>query len=69
MEEPRIGVFICRCGGNISNWVDVEAVAEAVKGEENVVFVTVDTYMCSAPSQQMIKNKAVSYTHLTLPTN
>ncbi len=61
MEEPRIGVFICRCGGNISNWVDVEAVAEAVKGEENVVFTTVDTYMCSAPSQKMIQDKIKEY--------
>ena len=27
----RIGVYICHCGGNISDYVDVEAVREAVR--------------------------------------
>jgi heterodisulfide reductase subunit A-like polyferredoxin len=30
-EEPRIGVFICRCGINIANVVDVPAVVEHVR--------------------------------------
>ena len=29
-EEPRIGVYICHCGGNISDTVDVEKVRETV---------------------------------------
>ena len=28
MEEPRIGVYICQCGVNIADVVDVQAVVE-----------------------------------------
>ena len=28
-EEVKIGVYVCHCGGNISDKVDVEQVAEA----------------------------------------
>ncbi len=28
--EPRIGVFICHCGGNIGNTIDVESVKTAI---------------------------------------
>lgn len=61
MEEPRIGVFVCKCGGNISNWVDVNTVADDAKKEKNVVFTTVETYVCSAPSQQLIQEKIKEY--------
>ena len=30
-ESLRIGVYVCRCGGNISDVVDTEAVVEAAK--------------------------------------
>ena len=29
--QRRIGVYICHCGGNISDYVDVDAVREALK--------------------------------------
>jgi heterodisulfide reductase subunit A len=29
--ERKLGVYICYCGGIISDYVDVEKVAEAVK--------------------------------------
>ena len=29
VAPPRIGVYVCHCGGNISDVVDVEKVAEA----------------------------------------
>jgi heterodisulfide reductase subunit A len=32
----RIGVYVCHCGGNISDVVDVEAVADGVGGSEEV---------------------------------
>ncbi len=54
----KIGVFICHCGGNISNVVDVEAVAEAVGKVPEVAFSTTYDYMCSAPGQDLIKEKA-----------
>ena len=36
-EERRIGVYICHCGGNISDYVDVAAVRDALKDEPGVV--------------------------------
>ena len=36
-EERRIGVYICHCGGNISDYVDVAAVRDALKDEPGVL--------------------------------
>jgi len=52
----RIGVFVCWCGSNIAATVDVKRVAEAVRGEQNVVFSTDYQYMCSEAGQSIIKN-------------
>ena len=53
-EAPRIGVYVCQCGGNISDVVDVEAVLAAVKGMAGVITAKLDTFMCSDPGQAMI---------------
>ena len=36
----KIGVFVCWCGSNIAATVDVDAVAEAMKSEPNVVYLS-----------------------------
>lgn len=51
-EEPRIGVFICRCGINIANVVDVPAVVEHVKRLPNVVFADEKLFTCSQDTQE-----------------
>ena len=48
----KIGVFVCWCGSNIAATVDVDAVAEAMKSEPNVVYSTNYQYMCSAAGQK-----------------
>ena len=53
--EPRIGVYICHCGTNISNTVDVAAVAEFAKSLPGVVVARDYKYMCSDPGQELIK--------------
>lgn len=55
MEQPRIGVYVCECGINISATVDVEAVAEMARSLPGVVVSRVYKYMCSEPGQQMIQ--------------
>jgi heterodisulfide reductase subunit A len=50
--ERRIGVYVCHCGGNISDYVDVEAVVNAVKGEPGVVVAKTAMFACSDASQQ-----------------
>jgi len=55
MKEPRIGVYICECGINISATVDVEAVAEMADTLPGVTVARVYKYMCSEPGQEMIQ--------------
>ena len=54
-EEPRIGVFVCHCGINISSTVEIDKVVEAVKGLPGVVYVTNTLYACAQDSQEMLK--------------
>jgi heterodisulfide reductase subunit A len=54
-ENPkarRIGVYVCHCGGNISDYVDVQAVVDAVKDEPGVVVAKHTVFACSDASQQ-----------------
>lgn len=53
-EEPRVGVYICHCGGNISNYVDVKKVVEAVKNYPGVVVAKDYVFMCSDTGQSLI---------------
>lgn len=55
-DKLRIGVYICRCGGNISDVVDVERVAETVRLIPGVAAAKVHTFVCSDPGQQTISN-------------
>lgn len=43
----RLGVYICHCGGNISDYVDVEEVRKAVEHEEGVVLAKTTMFACS----------------------
>jgi heterodisulfide reductase subunit A len=51
---PKIGIFVCECGGNIGNVVDVKTVIEAAKNWEAVAVAKQNEYMCSKPAQEMI---------------
>ena len=50
-DDPRIGVFVCKCGVNIANVVDVEAVVEYVKTLPNVVYADTNMFSCSTDTQ------------------
>jgi heterodisulfide reductase subunit A len=54
VAEPRIGVFICSCGTNISHVVDTEAVREHALTLPGVKAARTYRYMCSNPGQEMI---------------
>jgi heterodisulfide reductase subunit A len=56
MEEPRIGVYICECGINISATVDVPAVVEMAAGLPGVAVARQYKYTCSEPGQMMIQD-------------
>ncbi|HUU04833.1 MAG TPA: CoB--CoM heterodisulfide reductase iron-sulfur subunit A family protein [Patescibacteria group bacterium] len=53
MENKRkIGVYICHCGGNISDHVDVEAVRKQVEKQYGVTVAKTSLFTCSDASQQ-----------------
>jgi len=52
----KIGVFVCHCGLNIKETVDVVEVARTVKEQnKEVVFAQDYIFMCSDPGQNLIK--------------
>lgn len=51
-EERRIGVYLCHCGGNISDYVDVAKVRDALKDEPDVVISETKLFACSDGTQQ-----------------
>ena len=54
-EEPRIGVYTCYCGGNISDYVDCDGVADALGNLPNVIVSRTDMSMCSDAGQAMVE--------------
>ena len=53
-DTPRVGVYICHCGGNISDVVDVQLVTAQAAELPNVVVARNDVFMCSDPGQNLI---------------
>ena len=53
-SERKVGVYVCRCGGNISDHVDVEKVCEQASKIPGVVVARQDMFMCSDPGQDLI---------------
>ena len=53
-SEPKVGVYICYCGGNISDHVDVEKVCENAKKIPGVAIARTNMFMCSDPGQELI---------------
>lgn len=53
--QRRIGVYVCHCGGNISDYVDVEKVVEDIRDGGDVVVSRTTMFACSEASQQDIE--------------
>ena len=52
--KPKIGVYVCHCGMNISPKVDVESVTSFAKGLPHVHVAKEYKFMCSSPGQELI---------------
>jgi heterodisulfide reductase subunit A len=57
MTQRRLGVFICYCGGNISDYVDVEKVRNVVENEPSVIIAKTNMFTCSDAAQQEMINE------------
>lgn len=56
MSKKKIGVYVCHCGGNISDYVDIEKVKAAVKDEADVYLVKNTLFACADSSQKEMVN-------------
>ena len=48
----KLGVYICHCGGNISDYVDVEKVKAAVEDDKGVFLARTTMFACSDATQK-----------------
>lgn len=56
-KKERIGVYICHCGGNISDYVDVTQARDLAKSEEGVIISKNVMFACADSNQkEMIKD-------------
>lgn len=53
-EEPRIGIFVCHCGANISAVVNVPETVEYCKTLPNVVYAQNQVFSCATNSAKEI---------------
>src|SRR3989304_10286538 len=53
-KTTKIGIFVCECGGNIGDVVDVKSVVDTTKNWEGVVTTKYNKYLFSKPAQEMI---------------
>ncbi|MCX8168677.1 MAG: hydrogenase iron-sulfur subunit [Candidatus Methanomethylicia archaeon] len=61
MADVRIGVYVCHCGGNISNVVKINDVLNAVKDVEGVVVIKDNEHVCSEVGQKEIQEDIEKY--------
>ena len=54
-EEPRVGVFVCRCYPSIAGIVDTDALADFAAGLPGVVHVETMDYACLEEGQEQIR--------------
>ncbi len=54
-QEPRVGVFVCNCGINISGTIDVPKVVDYASKLPNVVYTGENLFTCSQDAQDGIK--------------
>ena len=54
LRGRKIGVYVCQCGGNIGDFVDVDKVVAAVEHDPDVVVVRSAMFTCSDSTQQQI---------------
>ena len=57
----RIGVFVCWCGSNIAEKVDIASVVLAAKDEADVVFSADYQYLCSQSGQSIVRDAILEH--------
>jgi heterodisulfide reductase subunit A len=55
--DVRIGVYVCKCGPNIGDVVDVDAIVSDVKSMEGVVTAKSHNLLCAEDGQEFLKEE------------
>lgn len=55
-EDLKVGVFICRCGGNISDIIDIERVKDSINADVIEDYVN----LCSINGRKIIRDKIIN---------
>lgn len=50
--KKKVGVYICHCGGNISDYVDVDKVRQAVEKDDGVFLAKTTMFACADSNQK-----------------
>ncbi len=50
--KKKIGVYICHCGGNISDYVDVKKVRQEIEKEEGIALAKTTMFACADSNQK-----------------
>ena len=56
----KIGVYICHCGGNISDYVDVEKVKQAIENDEDVALAKTTIFACADSNQKIMVDDIIT---------
>src|SRR3989339_996874 len=49
--KKELGIYICACGGNISDYVDIEKVKDSIKDEDCVILAKTTMFACGDSNQ------------------
>jgi coenzyme F420-reducing hydrogenase delta subunit/ferredoxin len=52
--NPKIGVFVCRCGGDIDNNINTDEIVSSVRKEPGVIHSSINDFLCSKNSREML---------------
>lgn len=56
-EKHKIGVFLCHCGGNISDVLDMDKIEEELSKNDEVVSIKHHQNLCSLEGRKIIKDQ------------
>ncbi len=54
-EEPRLAIFLCTCGGELTTGLDISAIAESCRELPDVVLVEEIPYLCQRDTLEKVK--------------
>lgn len=57
----KIGVYLCQCGGNISNVVDLDVVQEHIEDGDDITVVRQESHLCSGAGQKAIMDDIAEF--------